>query len=401
MLPLMSLARRRDLVALAAALLLHGALLVFVTQAETRRFFPDTPARTVELTLIEAAPPPERAPPPPEPAPRDERDAPPPRPREAPLPSAPSAETPPPVPEVVPSAPPPTPPPAPAPALPPDSGSLVRLPQKERGVARVFGTGDGPLPSVATLEGSLELKADGPLSDRARATRNVQRMIAADMADDVVVAGLADDYFRNLKTHVETSWRPAMKELNDGGESVTQVGMMKSLVEDRVAWDEAWRAYLDVAKQYANGQQPALEPARRERLRELIRSRKGAFRFHAISEVELTQGPDGRILTLEIPLPSGHPGIDEGVKDAFVTALKGMTDPPPARVHKEAPFSSKWRMRATWTMVPPTALLTGAGFDITPKGFEIDVPFDIQLKTHVLLLKTSVSPTISSGEAAD
>ena len=37
-------------------------------------------------------------------------------------------------------------------------------------------------------------------------------------------------------------------------------------------------------------------------------------------------------------------------------------------------------MRATWTMVPPTAFLTGAAFDITPKGFTVDVPFD-QLPT--------------------
>ena len=132
----------------------------------------------------------------------------------------------------------------------------------------------------------------------------------------------------------------------DGGESVTQSGMMKSVVDDRVAWDEAWRAYLDLAKQYANGQRPRLEPARLERLRELMRSRKGAWRFHAISEVVLTQGPDGRILTLEMPLPSGHPGIDEGVKDALVSAVKAMTDPPPAHVHQEAPFSSNWRLRA-------------------------------------------------------
>lgn len=392
--------RRRDLVALLAALSLHGALLVYVTAAEVRRYFPDSPERVVELTLVEPAPPPAETAPE-VPAPVDDRATPPPRPREAPEPSAPDIPAPPAEEPPAPSAPVEGPPPAPAPALPADSGSLVRLPAKDGGIASVFGTGDGPLPSVATLEGSLDLKAEGPVSDRARARRNVQRMIAADMADDIVIAGLADDYFRTLKGHVETSWRPAMKELNDGGESVTQIGMMKSLVEDRVAWDEAWRAYLDLAKQYANGQKPSLEPARRERIRELMRSRKGAFRFHAISEVELTQGPDGRILTLEMPLPSGHPGIDDGVKDAFVQAIRAMTDAPPTRVHKEAPFSSKWRMRATWTMVPPTALLTGAGFDITPKGFEIDVPFDINLKTHVLLMRTSVTPAVAAGDASE
>ncbi|MBI1946811.1 MAG: hypothetical protein HYS27_14035 [Deltaproteobacteria bacterium] len=389
--------RRRDLAALLGALALHGALLVVITESRVRRYFPELPTRTVELTLIEPAPP-EVAPA--EPAPVDDRPTPPPRPREAPTPTPAPAEAPPTV-EPPAAAPPPGPPPAPAPALPANSGSLVRLPAKDTGIARVFGTGDGPLPSVATLEGSLDLKPEGPLSERARAKRNVQRHLAEDLADDIVVAGLADDYFRALKDHVEVAWRPAMKELNDGGESVTQIGMMKSVVEDRVAWDEAWRAYLDLAKQYAVGQKPTLEPARRERIRELMRSRKGMFRFHAITEVELTQGPDGRILTLELPLPSGHPGIDEGVRDAFVEAVKAMTEPPPKRVARGEPFLSTWRMRATWTMVPPTAFLTGAGFDITPKGFEIDVPFDINLKTHVLLMRTSATPGVSSGEAAD
>lgn len=402
MLTSMGKAQRRDLLALATALALHGALLFYVTSAQTRRFFPEAAPRVVELTLVSPPPPaPSPAPTPAEPAPVEEHATPPPRPRDAPTPSPPSVEAPTPAAPPTPSAPPESPPPAPAPTLPSSSGSLVRLPAKDQGLARVFGTGDGPLPSVTTLEGSLDLKADGPLSDRARAQKNVQRMIAADMADDIVVAGLADDYFRTLKTHVETAWRPAMKELNDGGESVTQVGMMRSFMEDRVAWDEAWRAYLDLAQQYAQGQRPKLEPARVERLRELMRSRKGAFRFHAISEVELTQGPDGRIVTLEMPLPSGHPGIDEGVRDAFVAAIRAIADPPPARVHKERPFSSKWRLRATWTMVPPTALLTGAGFDITPKGFQVDVPFDIKLKTNVLLMKTSVSPTVSAGDGAD
>jgi hypothetical protein len=39
-------------------------------------------------------------------------------------------------------------------------------------------------------------------------------------------------------------------------------------------------------------------------------------------------------------------------------------------------------------MVPPTAFFTGAGFDVTPKGFAVDVPFEIKLKTNVMLLRT-------------
>ena len=161
-----------------------------------------------------------------------------------------------------------------------------------------------------------------------------------------------------------------------------------------------WRAYLDLAKMYAQGQRPRLEQARQERLRELMRSRKGMFRFHAISELVLTQGPDGKVVTIEMPLTSGHPGIDEGAKDAIATAVSAMVDAPPARVTNGQSFTSTWRMRATWTMVPPTAFLTGAGFDITPKGITIDVPFDIKLKTAVLLMRTDSGASASDGEAA-
>jgi len=184
-----------------------------------------------------------------------------------------------------------------------------------------------------------------------------------------------------------------MKQLNDGGASTTQAGMLRSLVDDSGAWGELWVAYLDLAKQYANGQPPQLEPARRERLRELMRSRRGAFRVHAIAEAKLTQDAGGRLQLLELTLPSGHPGVDDGVREAIAQALVAMPEVPPARVSHGRSFSSWWRLRATWTMVPPTALLSGAAFDVTPKGFAVDVPFDIKLTTHVLLLRTDARTT--------
>lgn len=239
------------------------------------------------------------------------------------------------------------------------------------------------------------------MSDSQAAARSAKRMLQDDLADDAVSAGLTDDYFRLLRGHVETGWQPAMAELNDGGASTSQVGMMRSFVEDTAAWGEMWQAYLDLSKQYANGVPPTLEPARKERLRELMRSRKGAFRVHAISEVKLTQGPDGKVLMLELPLPSGHPRVDDGVREALTRAVTAMIDPPSPRVHHGRSFSSWWRLRATWTMVPPTAFLTGAGFDITPKGITVDVPFDIKLTTHVMLLRTDVRPDGGADDGGD
>jgi len=264
----------------------------------------------------------------------------------------------------------------------------MRLPSGPSSIDRVV-AGVGPLSSSrATLESALDIRPEGPAKDSVVAARKATRSIESDLRDDAVTAGLADDYFRTLRLGVERAWLPATKQLNDGGESTTQTGMMKSVVQDTAAWDEMWRAYLDLAKQYANGQQPKLEPGRIDRLRELMRSRRGAFRVQAIAELKLTQDPTGKVQLLELTLPSGHPGIEDGMREAIAQAVAALPDPPPERLHAGRSFSSWWRLRATWTMVPPTAFLTGASFDVTPKGFTVDVPFEIKLKTNVMLLRT-------------
>lgn len=392
--------RAREIAALATALVVHGALLLYITESPVRRVFAARAVVPIEIEIVEMRPLP--VPPPQQPVEeRQERTAAPPR-------ATPPAPVPPP--EAAPPEAPPSDaaPPASAPAeaappeaVPPAGGSLLRLPKKDAPdatIGRVLGAGQPLGASVSVLASALDVQAEGPMSDGARAAQNAKRALEHDLADDEVTAGLADDYFRALRNHVETSWRPAMKQLNDGGESVTQVGMMKAFVDDRAAWDEMWRTYLHLAEQYAQGKRPKLEPARLERIRELMRSRKGMFRFHAIAEVILTQGPDGKVLTVEMPLSSGHPGIDEGMRDAVALAVTAMADPPPARVHQGRSFTSTWRLRATWTMVPPTALLMGAGFDITSKGLQIDVPFDIKLKTAVLLLRTDAAAKNATGD---
>jgi hypothetical protein len=242
--------------------------------------------------------------------------------------------------------------------------------------------------SRSGLEGALDLRADGPMSDKDAAAKKAKRALQADLADDAVTAGLADDYFRELRWKIETAWQPATAQLNDGGQSTTQMGMMGSLVQDSGAWGEMWKAYMDLAKQYANGVQPKLETQRIERLRELMRSRRGAFRVQAISEVQVTQDASGKVLLLEFPLTSGHPGVDDGMREAITRAIEALPEPPPQRLSHGRSFSSWWRLRATWTMVPPTAFLSGASFDITAKGFDVDVPFQIKLKTNVMLLRT-------------
>ncbi len=378
----------REALAVAAATVVHLALLLYVTQAQPRVHVRPRPQASVAMQLVRAVPPATSAalpvadrPPPQVRAPTTPIVAEPVvQPPTAPLVADVSAQH-----AADPS-------PAPAGVAPtasaPSGTSLLRVRPDDGAIGRVLGTGGVLGPSTALLEGALDERAQGPLSDHARAEQRIKEAILADLADDEVTSGMTDDYFRTLKDHVITQWRPAMKDLNDGGERVTQVGMMRDVFQEREAWGEMYQAYSDLAKQYATGSAPTLQPARRERLKELMRSRKGAFRFHAIIELVLTQGPDGRVLTIDATLPSGHLGIDEGVKDAISRGVQAMPDPPPLRVHGGQSFTSTWRFRATWMMVPPTAFFTGTSFDITPKGFQIDVPFDIQLKTNVLLMRT-------------
>ncbi len=383
--------QRTDLSAAAIALAAHALLGLAILRSDVRTLWLREERAPLTLRIIEVTPVPAVRPPDVV-APRRAPDIAQRRAREAPMTSAPSpidspvaASVPPTVDDSAPVT---------------GSESLMRLPKGDGRIGEILGTGKPLSPRLATLERALDARSDGPMSDTQRAGRNAARHLQVDLADDAVSAGLADDYFRRLANHVDTSWRPAMKQLNDGGASVGQIGMMKSFVDDRAAWDELWLAYLDLAKLYARGQRPKLETARAARLRELMRSRKGMFRFHAISELVLTQGPDGKVLTIEMPLVSGHPGIDEGAKDAISTAVDAMPEAPSARVHHGRSFTSTWRMRATWTMVPPTALLTGAGFDITPKGIHIDIPFDIKLKTAVLLLRTDAHAQPSSAPSS-
>ena len=263
----------------------------------------------------------------------------------------------------------------------------MRLPRSSSLLDRVLGGGRTPFGTgLGELEGALEYRADGPLSDKRRAELRTKRMIEDDLSEDAVSAGLADDYFRLLKTQLETAWQPAKKDLSDGGKSVEHLGFMRDSAGNAEAYGELWKAYLDLAQQYANGKQLVLEKGRVRRLREVMRSRKGNFRFHAIAEVVLTQASDGKVLTIEMPIESGHPRVDESIKDAFLKATATMPDPPPERLSHGRAFRSTWRMRATWTLVPPTALLTGASWDIGPNGLEMDVPFQIKLSTHILLL---------------
>ena len=272
-----------------------------------------------------------------------------------------------------------------------EPSDLVRLPQKAGSpslMSTLLGTNTQNSlleTNLERLSDSLDYRPDKPVSDAQRAARSAQRMLEEDLAQDSMSAGMADDYFRVLKETIELRWDPTPKELNDAGGSVGRVSMMRDAVERRAAWGEVFKVYLELAEQYGNGLKPKLEPKRRAQLREMFRSRKGNFKVVAIAEFRLTQDEKGNILTLHPLTPSGHPQFDRRAIDAIASAVTFMP-PPPRRLSLGRSFSSDWRMRATWRMIPPTALLTGSSFDVSAKGVEMDMPFEMKRRTNTMLL---------------
>jgi hypothetical protein len=380
--------RLRLVIAIVIAVVVHGVVAVVMAGLPVR-VWPRQPSSTVEFRVVA----------PPAPSPKPEEPTPP---SATPTPTPPTKNTP--KTATSPTLPTSTPEPAGAvveptvvaPAVPAvEPPSFLRTTPGVAGtMAEVLGVGMPSFgPSAATLERSLDLGVSGPRSDAQRASERALDNLQDDISDDAVTAGLADDYFRLLRLQIERTWRPAKNELNDGGASASQVGLSKAFVTDMSAWQELWTAYLDVAKQYANGVQPQLAPKRRERLMELMRSRKGMFRIQAIGEFLLTQSSDGKVQLLETKIGTGHPRIDDGMTAAIAAAVTAMPDAPPDRMTHGRSFSSTWRLRATWQMVPPTAFFSGAGFDITSKGLEVDVPFDIKLITNVMLVRTDARIT--------
>jgi hypothetical protein len=372
-------ATTRHGIALVVAAALHAILLFWVSIADVEQ----TPRTrdAVALKIVDILPPQKRhvemEPEPeaarPDPAPEPPR----PLPRETPIaevvpPKGPDIETAPPSVDV---------------ALESGGPRLAPGPADSK-MSAVVGIGPRALtPNLGQLEGALDDQAVGPRSDGERTAAVAREFIEEELSRDAISLGLVDDYLRVLKDTITTAWRPARAQLNDGGKKVGRVGFMQNAYSPNPAWGELWQTYFDLAGQYARtGTKPRITKKKLERLRELMRSRQRPFRFSTISEIEIAQDAQGKLLHVDIALGSGHPLIDVGIKEAVARALRVMPNAPPLLMTHGKSTKSRWRFRATWTMIPPTAWLQGAGWDIGPKGLEFDVPFQIKLKTVVALV---------------
>jgi hypothetical protein len=379
----------RHLAALAIAVLLHAMLLWWVSQADLQRMPRGEDA--VIMEIVEVKPPPPEAEEPEETKPPEpesvEKTAP-------PLVKEALAALPPMPPPVEPAPIPPEPTVPPPPIIEfqdPGAGADAPRMNGKAGDSRmqaVVGVGPGTLmPSFGDLEGALDDKAVGPRSDAQRTEAVAKAFIEEELTKDAIELGLVDDYLRVLKNTLATAWRPARAELNDGGKKVGRIGFLQNAYSPNPAWGELWQTYFEMAEQYAKtGTKPRISRKKLNRLRELMRSRQRPFRFSTISEVQISQDAEGKLLHVDIALTSGHPRIDAGIKSAVARALQVMPHPPPALMTHGKSTKTRWRFRATWTMIPPTAWLQGAAWDIGPKGLEFDVPFQIKLKTKVALV---------------
>ena len=120
-------------------------------------------------------------------------------------------------------------------------------------------------------------------------------------------------------------------------------------------------------------------------MRELWNAKRTGWDMNVIAEIAVQQDHDGRLTMFDFLLSTGHKGIDEGIREAMSSAITHLKNDPPEGLAHGQSFESRWRLRATWRMVPPTALLTGGSFNVTPKGIDMDIPFALHLNTAVEL----------------
>lgn len=386
----------------------------------------------------------EQEPPPlPEPVP-----APPPRPKLRERPTAPPDPSPAPEPAPVPDddvvflpVPRPAPPPLiPPPQIPPP---MAPLPVKdlsgggERGslLDRVMGQGAPSALGIdlPSLEGALDFRAPGPMSDKERGERAVTGYLKGALAQHDVRRGLADDYFRRFGKVIERQWRPQKGELNDGGKAVSQLGILQDFLLNPARWGEYYKLYVvevmapmmaafgldhtlrhvpDPSAPTMAGQRELSPDELQQKLLEELGTRKQALRFSASARLRVFHDDKGRVMAIEVLASSGHPRLDDGMRQALERAAAALSEDAPPGVAAGRPFTSEWLLDARWQMTPPRcyAMQMGGGppqpipedpittfqcapkWDITRDGLEVERPFEVKLHTEARLLEVQPAP---------
>jgi hypothetical protein len=267
----------------------------------------------------------------------------------------------------------------------------------------------------------------GPRSDAKRAEERTRGYLQGMLARADVQNGMADDYHRLLGQTLKRQWRPHGKELNRGGEEASRNRILLDFITNPTRWKEFFDLYVKEAFAIREGMRnpdfrhevtTSADTVMGQQIARLNAElptefdederggpRRQAFRYVVQARIKIQHDGHGEVQAVEILHSSGHPEIDRGIREAVKRSDVVFDVQTPARVADGGPFENTWLFKATWQVVPPICmgdLLSSAQnptarslevgcvkqFDITSKGIEVEMPFDVKLLTEVNLIES-------------
>lgn len=373
--------RRRPtspLVALAASLAVHLALLVALVRSGQGRTIPPRAERAplrVELRAAPAVRPGTKQVPPPRPA------APPPRSKRAVAATAPSAA------------------PAAGPAAPaapsPDAGRLAGLALAPEDRASGRGErGAAPdlhvrWPGIATSPGAAGGQGD------ARAADDALRAWTRELAGRARVdGGLVHPYYRDVGRALLRAW-DAEGAVKRGG----LAGYLSNVGDNLVAFGRVWQRLADG---YGKTGAPAAIDGGSDRMKELSglppgpardalvakelqRQLRPVYSEGHVATVRVTQALTGGLLSIELVSPSRDPELDRAALDGVREAARALPVPPPeARAGRDA-LVSTWEFELEISIAPPIPMVA-LEFDEVLGASDLRVPLDRRVWKRVRLV---------------
>ncbi len=362
-------ATRRIGLALAASLLLHAVVVLYLRGVKPRPVV--APPRAVELEIIRSAPLPQ---------------APPAAPQAA-APPAPSAKTVPSRPRAVPVAPPAV-APEDAPVAPPaDSPLAAAAPRLAPSLTLLPGSASS---DVVVKEAPPAESGPGTSLHAPRVAKDlVKELVAESVGRGKVDRGLVDPYFADLGKALLKVWDPDRAVSRKGLK-----GFGEQFVENNQMFQRIW---AERAAQFAKTGSPLPEgtdiPRDVPYGPDPNRADKQAMRRYAMEQwksarralIRVTQDRQGKLVSVELVAPSNDPTVDkEGMAD--VRAAAEQLPPPPAEAVGAKPqLVSLWQFELIISISPPIPSFTFE-FDEALKFIDARMPLDRRLYKRVRLI---------------
>jgi hypothetical protein len=283
--------------------------------------------------------------------------------------------------------------------------------------------GLGPRQSIEGLRRALDARTDedkdAGLKGAQLAAAKARRALQADIAFHDVTIGLASDWFREVKTTAERSFRPTPLDLDDPAE-VARETILTNFLKDPTSWDEEAKRVLmpmlaamslhsqDPIKRLPLGNSASLGTAadsglRKSTIEDLLRRKHAGLSVRFAFEVDVHHDGDGKVTAIDVLHGAAEKALREKIRLAIDDAVRTAT-PAPESVNGGQPFRSRWLFASTWFIEPPGCLLSptdalgavpaqlgvgcGGSFTITREGVQTS-SLDVQTKVTAELLRVT------------